>query len=365
MIPAGKKFVPYTYKSFSREDLKIDPSLDIKSVDNMSKLNNIDTVDYGHFNSIEDFNKSSIIEKYFKLYSDDICDECLLCRHYYLNEIGIKYNIDTIYFGDVKDTKEYRIKYTMIDNKSSDINIEDNRCLDITVYHDLSFDNSTLTKIYQVRVKLDHLYQLYMDIDKIKLSKDNCRHVNLYVLPLYIRFFENKEDKFIRISDYMYNYFDSAYANDDTYMSALDYIFNLTKTSLKLYMSTNFLLASKIEEYENTIVEEDTEVVVSSSTGKKSTRKATKSVQEPKDRIIAIDDILNSKKKIIKKVYNRISKKHINKPNYRYSVRGHYHNYWVGSGDNKRLIRKWVESYYKNPNSSDIRPNKKEIVVSE
>ena len=35
MIPAGKKFVPYTYKSFSRDDLKIDPSLDIKSVDNI------------------------------------------------------------------------------------------------------------------------------------------------------------------------------------------------------------------------------------------------------------------------------------------------------------------------------------------
>ena len=215
----------------------------------------------------------------------------------------------------------------------------------------------------QFRVKLDHLYQLYMDIDKIKLSKDNCKNVNLYVLPLYIRSIDNK---FVRISDYLYNYFDSAaYVDNDTYMSTLDYIFNLTKISLKLYMSTNFLLASKIEEYENSILEEDTKIMVNSSTSKKSTKKATKSVQEPKDRIIAIDDILNSKKKIIKKVYNRISKKHINKPNYRYSVRGHYHNYWVGSGDNKRLIRKWVESYYKNPNSSNIRPAKKEIVVSE
>lgn len=38
----------------------------------------------------------------------------------------------------------------------------------------------------------------------------------------------------------------------------------------------------------------------------------------------------------------------------RFVVEGHYHGYWMGSGDQKKLVKKWLAPYWKGPTAADI-----------
>lgn len=335
MIPQVNDSILYSYKSFIKEDLEFEG---FKTIDELNKLDYI---------SLEKYPKSSqgydsFLTNYFQKYKTDTLGDRIFYKIFLLKEFLLKIrndNIDGYYRFEVSDW-----------NKEDNDNNKDTRHLTCDFYMIMNNQEHKLS----FRVKVDHIYQLICDLRgyintltrelKEDVSfKDKLFGMNTYVLPLYL-YIENinLNNKYKRISDI------APCINNYQIRNMLA----LIEEALRLFCSLNYSLVSTASSDEPTNIYCPDTNKMQHRTFKSFVKKATedKTIVVDIAKIPFVEEKNNTLHAIISTQKNNIIVNQFPRKlcDYKYQVRGHWHKYWVGTGDDKHLEKRWIQPYYKN-----------------
>ena len=215
-------------------------------------------------------------------------------------------------------------------------------------------DNSTgrYGEIISYRVKLDHIWQLILDLGGAINYSGN---INLYIFPIYVH--QNEKTKngyhihsnYTRISD-LYKYKDLYYIKENLKL-ILDGLMRFAIINYKLIIANE--KADKLKERRKYSKSTRTRKAVNEEAIEiaDEIRHVTRYVD--KKITVSIDDdiemnINGNRANIYQGVY---TDKVITVSDYQTQVRGHWSHYWCGHGENKVREARWIEPYQRNEKS--------------
>lgn len=355
MFPNIPKAEKYSYTSFSTKDLFI----------NRFYYNyNLDDCDCIDFTNKTPEDTLAWLKENFLKYEEDVNSDTSHYKFYFLRNFIFKEKFHTLKPNEL-DYQYHLFDY--IDRESNliwEFNISnwddslksrgiDNRTLRVTVYRESG-------SVYiSYLVKLDHIYQCILDLDRIidafKANTLSANDVNYNVLPIFMVYMPSKGPcNHIRISKLL-----TKQISGETKGRVLYYILHglirFAVLNYKMIIATEKNSKSKEEK-------QKTKRVSSNNNTPRKRIKVDLEVpvdQESKNNIVSI--LLDEKEGISVNIntercnvyYSRKDDILVNVIKYRTQVHGFWNHYWCGKGENKTLEARWIEPYIRNVSSKN------------
>lgn len=329
-----------------------------------AEMNSLDNVNFGYKTPSEIQNW---IDKIFDQYEDDVLGNQDYYNHFFLKEFVLKEH----YY---EDNKPEGYQYSFDDYFNRDKEIDDERFWRFYISNwdikdkNVLIDTRTLTinfcvknldgyykEVISFNTKVLHIYQAILDVRRLinGLSDNKLSNRSLFTIPIFVH--HNKEldnnkilisKRFIRISDLV----ERRNFTSDEILELLINIYN----GLMRFVTLNYKILVSSEKKDEMkpkrILTNESHRAVRRLSQDGENNNIHLRTKSNKNIIINLDDDINvSIRPDRNNVYrSRTGDEVLTLNDYKTQVHGHWHNYWYGSGDNKELKRKWVESYYRN-----------------
>lgn len=325
-------YLPYSYKSFKETDIKYRDVIEYKEV---KRYDNI---------SLESVNHRNLVVESFKKLKNDVMGDQKYYKKFFFNEVCLTYNeYHESYSYSCFKVKNELVKFNTIfrvdewDKLDNAHNI-DSRCLTIDIFiKDIN--------IASYKVKVEHIYQLILDIDRItgNYLNNKISDINLDVLPIYAVINEN-----------VYTHYDNYKRISKIDFKNIKYIISVLNdllVSLMLFYGINYHIVETIDNAEYKEISVSNEYAHSII---KDENMVTPQIVPANSDVIRIIKLNMPDYGCVKIRHNTKNVRNSNivrkMCDYKFQVEGHFHNYWIGSEKKgtRQLITKWVEPYYKN-----------------
>lgn len=357
MFPVLPKAEKYSYSSFSIKDLFIN-----RYYYNYH-LDDCDCIDFTAKTPEETLNW---FKENFVRYEEDVNSDTSHYKFYFLrnfifkekfhcmepNEKDYQYHLFDYLDKDSNFIWEFNISSWDDTFKSKGI---DNRTLKVTIYRD------TGAVYLSYLVKLDHIYQCILDLDRIidalEANTLSANDVNYKVLPIFMVYMPGRASgpcNHVRISKML-----TKQISGETKGRILYYILH----GLIRFSVLNYKMIIATEK--NSKSKESKPKAKRESSNSTTPRKRVKVElevpvnQESKNNIVSI--FLDEKEEISVKInterpnvyYSRKDDILVNVIKYRTQVHGFWNYYWCGKGENKVKEARWIEPYIRNVTSNN------------